>query len=147
MTKEQKAFILSSHEAGKTYAEIATALKMSPHTVKSVFIRNRAKPTHKTREAKPVQERSENCKQCGRPLNHTPHHKAKSFCSDKCRLDWWHAHRHLAQGAEQHICPVCGANFAAIATRKYCSHSCYIRARYGPTGPLEESNDRGTVRA
>ena len=145
MTKEQKDFILSSHEAGKTYAEIAAALKMSPHTVKSVFMMNRAKPTQKTREETPSKAREETCKMCGVPLNHTPHHKAKSFCSDKCRLAWWHTHRHLGKSAKAHICPVCGATFAADANRKYCSHSCYIKARYGAKKPVEERNDRGAI--
>ena len=129
MTKEQKAFILSSHEAGKTYAEIAAVLEMSPHTVKSVCMRNKSsiKPDQ---EKPPAIEKKEECRMCGAPLKQTPHHRAKLFCSDSCRLSWWHAHRNQARNANLHICPACGAAFTADASRKYCCHSCYIKARY-----------------
>ena len=80
MTKEQKEFILISRRKGRSYAEIAEELKRSPHTVKSVCMRNKQVPQGEAAASA--------CKQCGVPLKQIPHHKAKSFCSDKCRRAW-----------------------------------------------------------
>ena len=122
MTKEQKEFILKSRQKGKSYAEIAAELKLSPHTVKSVCMRNK--------QMSQEEAAASACKQCGVPLKQIPHHKAKSFCSDKCRLAWWHDHRDQAKNASEHICPTCGSTISGDATRKYCCHRCYIKARY-----------------
>ena len=124
MTKEQKDFILKSRAAGRMYSEIAETLKISPYTVKSVCMRNKQTLQRKSESAASV------CKQCGAPLEHVPHHKSKKFCSDKCRLSWWHAHRGEVKSASVHICLSCGITFSGDATRKYCSHGCYIKARY-----------------
>ena len=122
MTKEQKEFILKSRQKGKSYAEIAEELKLSPHTVKSVCMRNK--------QVSQKEAAASACKQCGAPLKQIPHHKAKNFCSDKCRLAWWHDHRDQAKNARVHICPTCGSTFSGDTTRKYCCHRCYIKARY-----------------
>lgn len=124
MTKDQKQFILISHQRGKSYAEIAEELKLSPNTVKSVCKRNSQGSTPGSEADKST------CKQCGVQLVQTPHHRVKSFCSDKCRLAWWHSNRERAGSAIPHTCPFCGSTFVADKGRKYCSHSCYIKARF-----------------
>jgi hypothetical protein len=39
----------------------------------------------------------------------------------------------LAKNTERKTCLSCGASFTADGSRKYCSHSCYIKARYAPS--------------
>ena len=57
--------------------------------------------------------------------------REKQFCSDKCRLQWWHEHRDSSKRAAKHICPECNRVFSTDRTQKYCSHECYILARFG----------------
>lgn len=135
MNDNQKQFILLSRQEGKSYGEIARELDLSLNTVKSYCMRNMKTPHEptpaiETAAPKPVLEPTSVCRQCGAPLEQMPHRRQKQFCSDKCRLTWWHTHRDKAKGAEDHVCPVCGTAFIADAHRKYCSHSCYIKSRY-----------------
>jgi hypothetical protein len=39
----------------------------------------------------------------------------------------------LAKNTERKTCLSCGASFTADWSRKYCSHSCYVKARYAPS--------------
>ena len=136
MTNEQKTKIISLRKQGNSLAEIASKLGLPIGTVKSFCSRNH--PVAETAldvESLPSQTSAEGakCKKCGAPLEQRPHHRQKLFCSDKCRLSWWHDNRHLAKGATEKTCPVCGSSFTAGAERKYCSHSCYIKAKYAPS--------------
>ena len=143
MTNDQKLQIISLRKRGNSLAEIASKLGLPIGTVKSFCSRN-----HLVAEAAlDVEEPTANqplppvngglCKKCGAPITSLPHHRSKLFCSDKCRLSWWHDNRHLARGAAEKVCPVCGSPFTADGSRKYCSHSCYITGRYRPTEALE----------
>ena len=67
------------------------------------------------------------CARCGSELLKHMANREKRFCSDQCRMEWWHLHR----VAQTYVCTECGAVFSADNTRKYCSHACYIRARFG----------------
>ena len=157
MTNEQKVQIIALHKRGSSLTEVADKLGLPIGTVKSFCRRNQISSTA---EVVPQPERTSNsdgtvettkpnetCKRCGAQLERMLHHRRKLFCSDECRLAWWHENRHLAKGTSERNCSACGATFSADASRKYCSHNCYIKARYGQKGLPEEENDyeSGTV--
>ena len=140
MTNEQKTKIISLRKQGNSLAEVADMLGLPIGPVKSFCSRNHlvAEAALDVENLRPqVSAEGAKCKKCGAPLEQRPHHRQKLFCSDKCRLSWWHDNRHLARGAAEKVCPVCGSSYTAGAERKYCSHSCYITGRYRPTDALE----------
>ena len=118
MTDEQKSKIISMRESGKTYADIAACLNLSLNTVKSFYRRNQTL-----------------CKCCGTPITQPTRARKKIFCSDKCRMKWWNSHQEdvSRKAVYDFICECCGTAFQAYGNnhRKYCSRSCYTKARYG----------------
>ena len=127
MTNGEKVQIVQMRKRGMGYAEIAQSLGMSVNTVKSYCHRNGLKGDVRTSIAV-----SENvCRQCGSVLKLTPGRKRKQFCSDACRLRWWHGHRELGKNARTIVCASCGKAFVTDRMQKYCSHACYIRTRFG----------------
>jgi len=105
MTDAEKSRLVQYRQQGKGCAEIARLLNVPANTVKSYLQRNRALV-----EAVPVTPvktviQKGCCKQCGTSLTQTGHSREKQFCSDKCRLQWWHEHRGSSKKAVEHICP------------------------------------------
>jgi endogenous inhibitor of DNA gyrase (YacG/DUF329 family) len=126
MTTEQKSQIAALRKQGCTYAKIAEMLSISENTIKTYC--RRARFTEDTLNAVPV------CKQCGKPIKMRDKHRARQFCSDKCRAAWWYANRGSKPRTEYHLtCANCGQPFVSAGSkaRKYCSHQCYIAARFG----------------
>ncbi|MDR1805584.1 MAG: RNA polymerase subunit sigma-70 [Clostridium sp.] len=127
MNHSQKERIAAMRGAGATYAYIAQSLGLSANTVKSYCQRNNlgangaAHDTEKPR-----------CEHCKRLLPNTSR-AHRRFCSDACRLAWWHKHPgKLNQKAVYHfVCPVCHKAFTAYgnANRKYCSRKCYGKSK------------------
>lgn len=134
MTGAEKSLLVKYRQQRKGCAEIARLLNVSANTVKSYLQRNRvlveAAPTVQVVPER-VRVQQECCRQCGTPLVQTGRSREKQFCSDKCRLQWWHAHRGSSKRAVEHICPECNRVFSTDRTQKYCSHECYILARFG----------------
>ena len=137
MTINEKNEIARLRKAGKSVNDIADELKLSRNTVKSFCRRNNLTgPADQmpdiiipdTAEVKP-------CLHCGKPVVQTPDRKEKKFCNDICRNRFWNSH--LAQvkrkAMYEYSCPTCGNTFFAYGNRnrKYCSHECYIQARFG----------------
>ena len=131
MTEAEKSRVVAYRQQGKGCAEIARLLGVPANTVKSYLQRKRV--TVETVPVAPVKTVIQKgcCKQCGIPLTQTEHSREKQFCSDKCRFQWWHEHRGDAKNAREHICPECQKVFSTDRKQKYCSHECYIRARFG----------------
>ena len=75
------------------------------------------------------------CKQCGDPLVIIPKTKPKKFCSGDCRNLWWNAHpEEMSYSPDYYaVCACCGKEFhnRGGKNRVYCSHDCYINARFG----------------
>ena len=136
MTNDQKTQIISLRKQGNSLAEIASKLGLPIGTVKSFCSRNHlvAEAALDVESLRPqLSVKDGQCKKCGAPITSLPHHRPKLFCSDRCRLSWWHDNRHLAKNTERKTCLSCGVSFTADGRRKYCSHSCYIKARYAPS--------------
>ena len=76
------------------------------------------------------------CKQCGGKILRVPHSGKKLFCSDECRRNWWKEHpeeaKHSKAATYKCECSYCQRVFYAYGNknRKYCSHDCYIQARF-----------------
>jgi len=75
------------------------------------------------------------CPNCGKSITSIPGRKKKRFCSRECGLGWWHSHSNLMNKKALYtfMCPSCGETFTTYGQkgRKYCSHKCYITARFG----------------
>ena len=130
MTTSQKARISQMRLDGESYATIADALGLSRNTVKSYCLRNIFAETNE----KKTSALTGTCALCGKGFTSYPGHRPRRFCSDKCRMTWWNAHRDLlnSKGLLEHTCACCGKPFMGyeLQHRKYCSHSCYIAHRY-----------------
>ena len=119
MKKQEREKILQLKQQGYGNKQIADELNIPVNTVKS-FLRRR------------LSEEGNFCRTCGIPIEQTAHRKLKKFCSDKCRMTWWNAHKtELNKKSEiAVVCGYCGKEFMSYPSkkRKYCSRSCSILA-------------------
>ena len=132
MTVLQKERIITLRNKNESYAKIAVALGLSVNTVKSFCRRNNIKNRNDSNDE--IEENKELCKNCGKKLTQTSKIKAKIFCCDKCRFDWWNANRGKMnrKGVHRLTCAHCGEGFSSYdKNRKYCGHACYISDRFG----------------
>ena len=133
---EQKTLILYYREQHMTYRQIGEKLGLSPDTVKTFCRRKRAQ-SERTEESVQAQ-----CRNCGAPVHLLPGRRERLFCSPACRTAYWRKHNLL--GGTPRYCAGCGALLTGgSASRKYCSHACYIRHRFGssaaPSAPQREA--------
>lgn len=138
MTDFQKKKIADLREKGFGYLRIAKMLGISPNTIKSYCRRNNLQGRRGVIGTDmPVGQVF--CKRCGSLLSVSPNQKSRKFCSDSCRLAWWKDHPELLnkKAFYQFNCACCGSSFDSYGNkkRKYCSHSCYIKARFGSKKP------------
>ena len=136
MTKEQKILILHYREQHMTYRQIGEKLGLSPDTVKTFCRRNTP------REDRTETSTSSQCRNCGAPAHPLPGRRERLFCSPACRTAYWRKHNLL--GKDPRYCAGCGALLTGgSVSRKYCSHACYIRHRFGssaaPSAPQREA--------
>lgn len=136
MTKEQKTLILYYREQHMTYRQIGEKLGLSPDTVKTFCRRNTP------REDRTEASASSQCRNCGAPVHPLPGRRERLFCCPACRTAYWRKHNLL--GKDPRYCAGCGALLTGgSASRKYCSHACYISHRFGssaaPSAPQREA--------
>ena len=131
MTNAERDYIIRYRQSGKSCAEIARILGLSANTVKSFCQRNSIVPIAPNTQASLPTLSETVCLCCGEKVTQQPHRKPKRFCSDACRLRWWHAHRDMEKNAVDRRCFYCGRVFRSSREQKYCSHACYIKARFG----------------
>ena len=129
LTEEQKSEIRRQRVDGAGYKTIANGMGLSVNTVISHCRRNGL--TGRARKKDGIQ----GCKWCGRPVQQTLGRKEKKFCSDECRIKWWNRHHNQPRRNAwyEFTCQCCGKPFRAYGNdhRKYCSHDCYIKDRFG----------------
>lgn len=127
MNDYQKAQLQNLRREGMGYRRIAKAIGLPENTVKS-YCRRHPLGQEETAIVQP-------CLQCGVAVRQNAGRKKKKFCSDKCRMMWWNAHRDRVRHKSTHQaeCVHCHKLFAAYGSenRKYCSHACYVADRFG----------------
>ena len=132
MTENQKNRIHEMYQMGHSYKRIATNLSLKEGTVKSYCTRAVKKGI-----LTPVKQKQQGfCKQCGKELVQIEKRKTKTFCCNTCRQKWWNSHQYMVKPSSKALyhftCPTCRKPFSVYgnANRTYCSHACYIKARY-----------------
>ena len=126
MNHQQKSQIEQYRKAGLGFMDIARRLDIPLTTVKSYCYRHPLPGAEEADEAF--------CPQCGQPVPRM-RFRPRRFCSDACRVEYWHAHPDEMnhRSTTECRCQQCGKPFTDYAgrNRKYCSHPCCIAARYG----------------
>ena len=138
MTDREKEKIRFWRGEGIGYGTIAERLGISENTVKSFCRRNQLAGVA-------AKAQMHICRHCGKPLEPLPKRKERKFCSEACRRAWWKEHPELVHRQAFYLleCAHCGKEYKSYGNqkRKYCSHACYIAARFGDRG----GNDGGAV--
>ncbi len=121
MTEQQKERITLLRECGYSYNDISDHLEISTNTVRSFCNRKKIQ----VKEHKEIHF----CKNCGLPITG----EKKLYCNRKCKTEYWNHHPKIRKGQVEKTCPTCGKSFFSYPheNRKYCSHSCYIKERFG----------------
>ena len=132
MDDRQRQQIRELREEGYGYGRIAQILEISENTIKT-YCRRHGLGGVATNLASSEGKR-QYCPCCKSVLELIPGRKPKKFCSDKCRMKWWNSHLDQVKRKANYsfVCPVCKKQFSVYgnANRKYCSHACYIKARF-----------------
>lgn len=133
MTKEQREQIVDLRKKGYGYRLIGQMLGLSRDAVRYFC---KANGMAGNAENVLISDGA-NCPCCGGEiLQNGGKGRRKKFCSEKCRREWWKKHPGAGNKSEsaiyQSTCSACGKEFTAYGNnhRKYCSHACYIHARF-----------------
>ena len=128
-----KAQVRSLRETGMSLGKIAVQLGLNVNTVKSWCRRNNITPSS---TSTPVVDAGElvGCLNCGGVLAV----RQSRFCCQECRQAWWKTHPEQINRKAFYVftCAHCAKPFSAYgdAKRKYCTHACYIKHRFGTRG-------------
>lgn len=140
MTDEQKRKVSDLRRSGIGYTETARLAGVSRDAVRS-FCRRNGLAGEMAGAGQPEageQPQEGCCRECGKPLQQKEGIKRRVFCSRECREKWWHSHpgEVRQRAVYSFTCAGCGGQFTAYGNsgRKYCSHGCYIRARFKGCG-------------
>ncbi len=133
MTENQRMMIAVYREKGMSYKEIADALSVSINTIKTFCKRNGLGGVRSLIETSAGKVTA--CEYCGNPVVQNSGRKKKRFCSDKCRNVWWNTHQEEVNKKANYecVCTYCSKHFISYGNknRKYCSHVCYTKDRFG----------------
>ena len=137
MDKRQIEEIQELRKSGKSMGRISKETGIPVSTVKSHFRRHELATVGKIKTSPGA-----TCAQCGKVLKNKSRGKPKRFCCEPCRRTWWKENPSLSKAATKHqvTCITCGKIFGSFESRnrKYCSHECFIKNRFGK----EEGNDK-----
>ena len=138
MTTEQKQRITAMRQDGCGYTTIAKTVGLTKDSVKA-YCRVHDLGGVKAESNARVASEQGFCLRCGNPLQQAPGKKKVKFCSAECRQRWWNAHPEAVRQKAVYTftCAHCGRSFTAYGNsrRKYCSHACYIAARFKDGDP------------
>lgn len=133
MTNEQREKITALRHQGFGYTAIANSVGLSKDSVKA-YCRTHGLAGEKAKSHSLAEVPTQLCLNCGKTLIQLPGRKQKKFCCPECRTAWWNAHPEAVKQKAIYTftCPECEKEFTAYgnAKRKYCSHGCYIAARF-----------------
>lgn len=139
MTDEQKQQIRKQRLEGMGYKAIASSIGISRDSVKSFCKRHGLQGNFCVVALNVEEKLGKNliCHCCQKPITQKTKGKPRKFCSDSCRRKWWKEHQDKRLQKDTAFysfsCSWCNKSFKAYgnSNRKYCSHSCYIKARFG----------------
>lgn len=119
--EERNTKIINLKKDGYSYKQISIEVNIPIGTVKSILSRNDSMKGLKCK-----------CKNCGKEIISIKGKKAKIFCSNDCRLEWWNSNRDKGNKIiYERTCPSCNKKFSTLdKDKKYCSHPCYIKDRF-----------------
>jgi len=133
MNDTQRQKIRELRTDGYSYGRISRMLGISENTIKTFCRRNGLGGVMDT--LVPVEAGGHFCLCCGAAVRQVGGRKEKKFCSDRCRNKWWNQNLDKVnrKANYEYVCPCCQKSFTAYGNknRKYCSHECYIRDRFG----------------
>jgi len=136
MTNEQREKVMALRCQKKSYNEISAELGISSHTISSFCKKIGLDGKAADMDGIAV------CKNCGKLVRSRPGCKPKMFCNKDCRQSWWNSHPEQVNRKANYsfACECCGKTFIAYGNdhRKYCSHACYIAARFGQEVPAHD---------
>ena len=138
MTPAQKETVYKLRLQGLGYKAIARELLLSVDAVKSYCKRHHltGPPEAVQKNVQVIEEQHGLCPHCKQPIRQKKRGRSKRFCCDDCRYAWWKAHPEQSNQKEAatypYTCGHCGKRCISYGnkTRKYCSHDCYIKARF-----------------
>ena len=134
MTDKQKTELERLRTENYSYNQISTMLGVSLNTIKT-YCRRHNLGGNITEKREKLTKGTSKCLMCETSIMQTPGKREKKFCSDRCRNMWWNSHLELVnrKANYKYSCPFCKKEFTVYGNshRKYCSHECYIRDRFG----------------
>lgn len=137
MTEEQKNRIIRYRGSGLGYGAIAKEIGEKKDAVVA-FCRRNGLTGNMAGQPDAAADR---CRECGAVLVQEEGMKTRVFCSKECRKKWWKEHPEMLdkKAVYSYVCAGCGQPFTAYGNskRKYCSHACYIKARFKGGGSDE----------
>ena len=118
MTTQEVILINNYRRQGLGYKKIAAILELPANSVKTYIRRH------------PLDETSCGCLNCGAPIEQTLHHRPRKYCSDRCRLAWWHTHQsQLNRSMDERTCTYCGRTYSTHKkAQRFCSRECYANS-------------------
>ena len=136
MTDFEAAQVKEMRLNGMGYRAIAEALGLSRDIVRN-HCKAKGMGGYVAATVKNLKEREVQngiCLCCGKETAQAGTGRPRKFCSEKCRRQWWKAHPEAGnqKAVYTQVCARCGKEFTAYGNshRKYCSHDCYIKARF-----------------
>lgn len=139
MNDYQKDKIKELRLKGMGYKAIANLIGLSRDSVRG-FCRRNSLGGNKAVVALNIEvkvQKNEICICCKKPIKQKIRGRTRKFCSDKCRYAWWNENANKknkrAEAIYKFTCKYCNREFITYGNkkRKYCSHDCYIKDRFG----------------
>lgn len=139
MTEVEKQQIHELRLKGLGYKAIAAVLGLSRDSVKSYCKRNGlyGDVSVVSLNIEEMKKQSLVCLHCGKKLKQKKKGRTRKFCSEECRRIWWKNNQDKRNKKDtavyKYTCVYCQKEFSSYGNknRKYCSHSCYIKSRFG----------------
>lgn len=134
LTESQKRQVVAMRENGIGYQTIATTIGVTRDQVRNLC-KTRKLDGYGSQVKRKIQE-GILCLYCGKKIEQSVTGRRKKFCCEKCRREWWKVHADALNKRPEAfygmVCNCCKKEFMSYGnkTRKYCSHKCYIQARF-----------------
>ena len=139
MTNVEKQQIQQLRIKGEGYKVIADVLGISRDTIRSYCKRNGLDGDSKLISLNLEGKNNQNliCICCNKAIVQKGRGRVRRFCCEDCRRKWWNDNKENKNKKDtatyKCTCTNCGKEFSSYGNklRKYCSHDCYIKLRFG----------------